>query len=237
MISKGVVLAGGLGTRLRPMTLVTNKHLLPVYNKPMVFYPINTLINAGIKDIMIVTGCEHMGQMINILKSGKEFGCKFSYAVQEEAGGIAQALGLCEDFANGEPVAVILGDNIFEEKFSSKLFKSGARVYLKEMTDPRRFGVPVFEKNRIIAIEEKPKEPKSDFAVTGLYLYDNSVFDIIKTLKPSDRGELEITDVNNYYISKSSLDYEIFDGFWSDAGTPDSLLKSSNFVKENNEYF
>lgn len=237
MISKGIVLAGGLGTRLRPMTLITNKHLLPVYDKPMVFYPINTLLKAGIKDIMVVTGCEHMGQMINILKSGKEFGCKFSYAVQEEAGGIAQALGLCEDFANGESVAVILGDNIFEEKFDSKPFDSGARIYLKKVPDPKRFGVPVFNDGKIIAIEEKPNKPKTDYAVTGLYLYENSVFDVIKTLKPSGRGELEITDVNNHFIAEGKMDYEIFDGFWSDAGTPDSLLKSSNFVKENNEYF
>lgn len=234
-MKKAIVLAGGLGTRLLPFTKICNKHLALVYDKPMVYYPIKTLVKAGITDIMVVTGCEHMGQMINILKSGKEFGCKFSYAVQEEAGGIAQALGLCEDFTNGESVAVILGDNIFEDDFSIpvKSFYKGASVFLKEVPDPERFGVPVFEGKIITEIEEKPVKPKSNYAVTGFYLYDNDVFDIIRTLKPSRRGELEITDVNNHYVFNNGLDWAEVQGYWSDAGVPDSLLKSANYVKKN----
>jgi len=237
MVNKGIVLAGGLGTRLRPMTYITNKHLLPVFDQPMIYYPIRTLLKMGIKDIMVITGCEHMGQMINILKSGKEFGCSFQYAVQEEAGGIAQALGLCEKFADGDNVAVILGDNIFEDKFIVNDFTNGARVFLKKVPDPERFGVPVLIDNIIETIEEKPVKPKSNYAVTGLYLYDNSVFDIIKTLKPSQRGELEITDVNNHYISNGGLYWSEVAGFWSDAGTPNSLLRSSNYIKESYENF
>lgn len=237
MIKKGIILAGGKGTRLLPFTKICNKHLALVYDKPMVYYPIQTLLRMGINEIMVVTGCEHMGQVINVLKSGKDFGCNFQYAVQEEAGGIAQALGLCEKFADKNNIAVILGDNIFEDSFEVSDFEEGAQVFLKEVPDPQRFGVPVFDDKYIKQIEEKPIRPKSNYAVTGLYLYDNRVFDIIRTLKPSQRGELEITDVNNYYISNRGLHWTSVPGFWSDAGTPSSLLRSANYIKENYAYF
>lgn len=228
---RGVILAGGNGTRLRPMTYVTNKHLLPVYDRPMIYFPIKTLISGGIGDIMIITGKEHMGSMVQTLGSGKDFGCRFTYRVQDEAGGIAQALLLAEDFAQGEPIAVILGDNIFEDTFEFET--TGATLYLKEVPDASRFGVVHFGANeKIDKIIEKPAIPPSCFAVTGLYIYDWRVFDFIRQCTPSARDELEITDVNNIYLKEDSLEYEIVKGFWSDAGTPESLYKSGQFVKE-----
>ena len=232
---KGVVLAGGLGTRLRPLTLITNKHLLPVYNKPMILYPLETLKRSGITDIMVVTGREHAGHFMNFLGSGKEYGVKISYALQDtNNGGIADALRYAEDFSDNGPIAVILGDNIFEQNFRRDVasFKHGAKVFFKEMKDPTRFGVPVFDKfrKRIVLIEEKPKEPKSKFAQTGFYMYDNNVFSFIKTLAPSARGELEITDVNNIYLKKKKLSYGIIKGLWSDAGTFESLHTVSNEI-------
>ncbi|PIN86258.1 spore coat protein [Candidatus Woesearchaeota archaeon CG10_big_fil_rev_8_21_14_0_10_44_13] len=231
---KGVILAGGTGSRMMPCTKITNKHLLPVYNKPMIYYPINTLINAGIRDILIVSGPGHAGHFLNLLGSGKDFGVKLTFEIQDEAGGIAQALGLAENFADKEPVIVILGDNIFEDDIKKDVqsFKGGAKIFLKEVHDPQRFGVAELKGNKVMGIEEKPKNPKSNWAVTGLYIYDADVFNIIKTLKPSGRGELEITDVNNYYIKKSKMEAGFLKGFWSDAGTFDSLLRASQLVKE-----
>jgi glucose-1-phosphate thymidylyltransferase len=232
---KGVVLAGGTGSRLMPLTKVTNKHLLGVGHKPMIYYPIEKLVSAGIEQILVVTGVEHMGDVVSLLGSGREFGCQFTYKVQDEAGGIAQALALAEDFSNGAPLAVILGDNIFEgslrdyaDKFISQ--KTGARVLLKQVRDPHRFGVAEVSDDKVIGIEEKPKEPKSDYIITGMYFYDASVFDIIRELKPSARGELEITDVNNAYIAKSQLAYDILDGWWTDAGTFTSLNRANELV-------
>ncbi|VVB70788.1 UTP--glucose-1-phosphate uridylyltransferase AglF [uncultured archaeon] len=226
---KGIILAGGLGTRLKPLTNLTNKHLLPVWNKPMIMYPLNTLLQAGIKDILIITGPEHTGDFMRFLGSGKNYGCTLTYKVQDEAGGIAQALGLSENFANGDSVCVILGDNLFDDTFPNEVasFKKGCMIFLKEVPDAFRFGVPEFKDNKIINILEKPKNPPSKYAVTGLYCYDNSVFTIIKTLKPSNRGELEITDVNNAYLQKGQLEFSIVKGFWSDAGTFDSLKKAT----------
>lgn len=231
---KGVILAGGTGSRLMPCTKVTNKHLLPVYNKPMIFYPLQTLIDAGIKDILIVSGPGHAGHFLNLLGSGKDFGARLKFEIQDEAGGIAQALGLAEDFADNEGVAVILGDNIFEDNMKKKAmnFKSGAKIFLKEVSDPQRFGVAEVKGTKVISIEEKPKKPKSNLAVTGFYIYDPDVFSIIKKLKPSARGELEITDVNNEYIRKGRMEAAFLNGFWSDAGTFDSLLRASQLVKE-----
>jgi len=225
---RGVVLAGGTGTRLRPLTKVTNKHLLPVGKKPMIYHPIEKLLGAGIDEILIVTGVEHMGDVVNMLGSGKDFGCRFTYKVQDQAGGIAQALGLAENFARGERIVAILGDNIFQanlKKYADKYRrqKSGARILLKEVDKPERFGVAEIEGSKIINIEEKPSRPKTNLAVTGIYFYDAAVFDIIKTLKPSARGELEVTDVNNAYISSGQMEYDILDGWWSDAGTFESL--------------
>jgi glucose-1-phosphate thymidylyltransferase len=234
---KGIILAGGMGTRLMPCSLVTNKHLLPVYNKPMVYYPLMVLLKAGIKDILIVSGPEHAGHFLNVLRSGKEFGVKFSYAIQEKAGGIAEALGIAEEFAEGESIAVILGDNIFEDRFDFSDFKEGGRIYVKEVSDPRRFGVVEFDGDRVTNIVEKPENPKTNYAVTGLFLYDNKVFDIIKTLKPSGRGELEITDVNNKYINDGKLDAKMVENFWSDAGTFESLHKASVYVKSKSNKF
>ncbi len=231
---KGIILAGGNGTRLHPLTKVTNKHLLPVYNKPMIFYPIETLVKAGIRDIIIITGKEHAGSFMNLLGSGKEFNAKFSYALQDEAGGIAQAIGLAEHFVHNEPVAVILGDNIVLDDISEevKTFKEGGKIFLKEVKDPERFGVPVFENDKIIRIEEKPKQPKSKHAVTGVYLYDSTVFDKIRALKPSQRGELEVTDLNNLYLQEGKLSFSFLKSQWLDAGTPDSLLEASNILRE-----
>ncbi|HPS90391.1 MAG TPA: sugar phosphate nucleotidyltransferase [Methanosarcina vacuolata] len=229
---KGVILAGGTGSRLYPLTKVTNKHLLPVYDKPMIYYPIETLINAGIKDIMIVSGRGHAGHFLELLGSGVDHGVHFTYEIQEKAGGIAQALSLAEYFADGDSVTVVLGDNIFQDNIEEDVtnFNSGAKIFLKEVPDAHRFGVAELKGKKVIGIEEKPKEPKSNFAVTGLYIYDSDVFDAIKTLKPSGRGELEITDVNNYYINKGEMGYGVLEGFWSDAGTFESLLRASILV-------
>lgn len=232
---KGVILAGGLGVRLYPLTHATNKHLLPVYDKPMVFYPIRTLVQAGITEIMVVTGGPHAGDFIRVLKNGKEWGIThLEYAYQEHEGGIAQALGLCEDFADGGNIAVILGDNTTDADIAPAVrsFREGAMVFLREVPDPERFGVPVFDPqdaSKIIAIEEKPAQPKSRYAVTGLYLYDNRVFDFIRRIKPSGRGELEITDVNNMYIEIGQLRWTKLEGFWSDAGTFESLFRTNAY--------
>lgn len=231
---KGIILAGGKGTRLSPISKVSNKHLLPVYNKPMIYYPLETLAYAGVKNILIISGPEHAGHFLNLLGSGRGFGVRLSYEVQEEAGGIAQALGLAEDFSDNEKIVAILGDNIFKDNKSIKTavgkFKKqrgGARIFLKEVEDANRFGVAEISSNKIIGIEEKPKKPKTNFAVTGLYMYDKNVFKIIKKLKPSKRGELEITDVNNAYIKKGLMEYSVVKGAWTDAGTFDSLLRAS----------
>ncbi len=233
---KGVILAGGLGTRLYPLTYSTNKHLLPIFDQPMIFYPIKTLVQAGIKEIMIVTSGPHSGHFINVLKNGKELGVKhLEYGYQDDAlGGIADALSVCEDFADGGPLAVILGDNTTDANIAPavKSFKEGAVIFLKKVTDPKRFGVPVFDrkdKKKIIAIEEKPKKPKSFYAVTGLYLYDSQVFKFIKKCKPSKRGQLEITDVNNFYIREGKMKWYELKGFWSDAGTFESLFRANKY--------
>lgn len=230
---RGVILAGGTGSRLRPLTKVTNKHLLAIGQKPMIYYPIEKLTSIGVKEILIVTGIEYMGDVVGLLGSGREFGCEFTYKVQDEAGGIAQALGLAEGFARR--MVVILGDNIFQanlkdyaDKFIAQ--KTGARVLLKQVSTPARFGVAEINDGKIVGIEEKPKTPKSDYAVTGIYFYDAAVFDIIRTLKPSARGELEITDAHNAYISKGQLAYDILDGWWSDAGTFESLNRVNELV-------
>ena len=232
---RGVVLAGGTGSRLRPLTKVTNKHLLPVARKPMIYYPIEKLTALGIGEILIVTGVEHMGDVVALLGSGREFGCRFTYKVQDEAGGIAEALSLAENFANGQSIAVILGDNLFQRslrEYARRFMdqKTGARLLLKQVPDPERFGVAEIRDGRIIAIEEKPERPKSNYAVTGIYFYDASVFEIIQTLKPSGRGELEITDVNNAYIHRGQMACDILDGWWTDAGTFDSLTRASEMV-------
>ena len=233
---KGIVLAGGLGTRLHPLTKVTNKHLLPVYDKPMIYYPIQTLVNAGIDDILVVTGGNNAGDFLKLLGNGKDFQLKHvNYTYQEGEGGIAAALSLAEFFADDESICVALGDNIIEKNIISavaafKKQKNGAKILLKEVPDPQRLGVPEIHGDRIIGIEEKPKNPKSRYAVTGIYMYDNTVFDIIKPLKPSKRGELEITDVNNVYIERGNMTYEILEGWWTDAGTFESLLSAGNMV-------
>ncbi len=235
---KGVVLAGGLGSRLKPLTKVTNKHLLPVYNQPMIYYPIQTLISAGIDDIMIVTGGNSAGDFLKLLGNGKNFGLKhLNYTYQEGEGGIADALSLVEHFADDKPVCVVLGDNIIEgniQKAAGDYRKqsAGAKILLKKVHDPQRFGVPELDGNRVLQIEEKPENPKSDFAVIGIYFYDSTVFDIIKTLKPSGRGELEITDVNNYYINQGAMTWNELAGWWTDAGTFESLLRATNLVAE-----
>jgi len=233
---KGVILAGGLGTRLYPLTKVTNKHLLPVYDKPMIYYPIQTLINAGINDILIVTGGNNAGDFLKLLGNGKEFGLKhMNYTYQEGEGGIAEALRLAEFFASGEKVCVVLGDNIIERNIRKaaenfRRQKKGAKILLKEVPDPQRFGVAELKGDRITRIEEKPKKPKSRYAVVGIYLFDEEVFNIIKTLKPSARGELEITDVNNRYIEKRLMTWDILEGWWTDAGTFESLIRANQLV-------
>lgn len=235
---KGIVLAGGLGSRLNPLTKVTNKHLLPVYDKPMIYYPIQTLVNAGITDILVVTGGKNAGDFLRLLGNGKDFGLKHvNYTYQEGEGGIAQALGLAEFFADGEPICVILGDNIIEGNVSraADAFRKqakGAKIILKQVTDADRFGVAEVKGDRIIGIEEKPKRPKSDLAVIGIYFYDGSVFEKIRRLKPSGRGELEITDVNNFYIEEGTLTYDKLEGWWTDAGTFESLLRANHLVAE-----
>jgi glucose-1-phosphate thymidylyltransferase len=235
---KGVVLAGGLGTRLRPLTSVTNKHLLNVYNQPMIYYPIQTLVNAGITDIMIVTGGNSAGDFLRLLGNGKAFGLKhLNYTYQEGEGGIAEALSLVEHFSAGDPVCVVLGDNIVEGNIRDAVRayrdqERGAKILLKKVPDPQRFGVPELDGPRVLRIEEKPEKPKSDYAVVGIYMYDGRVFDIIRTLTPSGRGELEITDVNNAYITRGEMSWEELDGWWTDAGTFESLLRASILVAE-----
>ena len=235
---KGVVLAGGLGTRLLPLTKVTNKHLLPVHDRPMIYYPIRILVNAGINEIMLVTGGNNAGDFLKLLGNGKEFGLRhLDYTYQEGEGGIADALRLAEYFAEGEPICVVLGDNIIERNIlraaqSFREQKVGAKILLKEVEDPQRFGVPVLESNRVIKIQEKPKQPRSPYAVTGIYFYDARVFSIIKTLKPSGRGELEITDVNNAYIEAGQLTWDILDGWWTDAGAIESLHLANQLVSQ-----
>lgn len=232
---KGIILAGGTGSRLFPLTKVTNKHLLPVGQYPMIYHPIFKLKRAGIREVLIVTGKEHMGDVVNLLGSGYDFDMEFTYRVQDQAGGIAQALGLAEQFVGKDICTVILGDNIFEDEIEGhvKDFVSqgrGAKILLKRVEDPRRYGVAELKGNKIVSVEEKPKVPKSDYCVTGIYMYDLRVFDIIKNLKPSGRGELEITDVNNAYIAEGTLTYGIFDGWWTDAGTFESLLKANELA-------
>lgn len=234
---KGVVLAGGLGTRLYPLTHVTNKHLLPVYNKPMIYYPIETLVKAGITEIIIVVSGPHVGHFLGVLKNGKQLGVKhLEYAYQEKPdGGIADALSIAEDFADRQPIAVILGDNTTDADISEAVnnFKEGAMVFLKEVDDPIRFGVPVFNaEDKIIRIDEKPQEPMSDKAVTGLYIYDKTVFDKIRKAKPSLRGELEITDINNQYIIEGTMNHAMLRGYWSDAGTFDSLADTGTYWRK-----
>ena len=233
---KGIVLAGGTGSRLFPLTKVTNKHLLPIGHEPMIYYPIKKILEAGINEILIVTGVEHMGAVVNLLGSGKDFKCRFTYKVQDEAGGIAQALGLAENFIGDDNALVILGDNIFSGNLSKAAadFKKGATIFLQQVEDPQRFGVAIIENNKVVKIEEKPKNPKSNYAVTGLYIYDKQVFEFIKQLKRSQRGELEITDVNNAYLAANELHYEILDGFWTDAGTFESLYHANALVHKQN---
>ncbi|MES1261558.1 MAG: sugar phosphate nucleotidyltransferase [Acidobacteriota bacterium] len=235
---KGIVLAGGTGSRLFPLTKITNKHLLPIYDKPMIYYPIQTLADAGITDIMLVTGGRNSGDFLRLLANGKEFGLKhIAYTYQEGEGGIAEALGLCEHFADGQPICVVLGDNIVEKSIRTAVEafrnqKTGARILLKEVHDAGRFGVAEFDGYRVAGIEEKPAEPKSSYAVTGIYMYDASVFEKIGTCKPSKRNELEITDVNNAYIEEGTMTYSFLDGWWTDAGTFDSLLRAANLVQQ-----
>ena len=233
---RGVVLAGGLGTRLLPLTKVTNKHLLPIYDRPMIYYPIQALANAGIEEIMLVTGGNSAGDFLKLLGNGKDFGLKrLNYSYQDGEGGIADALRLAEHFADDEPVCVILGDNIIEGNIaraadSFRKQQQGAKILLKDVKSPQRFGVPILEGNRVVKIEEKPANPRSSYAVTGMYFYDARVFDIIKTLKPSGRGELEITDVNNAYIADGTLTWDILEGWWTDAGTIESLYLANQLV-------
>jgi len=235
---KGVILAGGLGTRLSPLTKITNKHLLPVYDRPMIFYPLQTLINAGITDIMIVTGGNNAGDFLRLLGNGKEFGLKhINYTYQEGEGGIAQALALAEYFADNDSICVVLGDNIIERNIVSAVGEfreqgSGAKILLKEVPDPERFGVAEIEAGRLVRIEEKPRKPKSNLAVIGIYMYDSRVFDIVKTLKPSGRGELEITDVNNAYIEAGEMTWGMLEGWWTDAGTFESLVRATVLVSQ-----
>ncbi|HET7755160.1 MAG TPA: sugar phosphate nucleotidyltransferase [Anaeromyxobacteraceae bacterium] len=233
---KGIVLAGGTGSRLFPLTKVTNKHLLPVGREPMIFHPVKKLTSAGIDEILVVTGVDHMGDVVNLLGSGKDFGCRFTYKVQDEAGGIAQALGLAENFAGTSPVCVILGDNVFQDDLGpfvrrfEEQQKKGARILLKRVHDAQRYGVAETRDGRIVGIEEKPKAPRSDLAVTGIYLYDGGVYGFIRGLKPSARGELEITDVNNAYLARGELQFDVLEGWWTDAGTFESLQVATQLV-------
>ncbi|MBM3328856.1 MAG: spore coat protein [Calditrichaeota bacterium] len=232
---KGIVLAGGTGSRLYPLTKVTNKHLLPVGGKPMIYHPIEKLVEAGIEEILIVTGVEHMGDVVGLLGSGRDFNCRFTYKVQDQAGGIAQALGLAENFVHGDSMVVILGDNIFEDSLVEMVQEyngqgEGARVVLKEVPDPHRFGVADFDGSRVTGIVEKPSDPRTNWAVTGIYFYDGQVFEIIQTLKPSRRGELEITDVNNAYIERGRMTCSFLRGWWTDAGTFESLRRADELA-------
>jgi len=231
---RGVILAGGAGTRLYPMTKIFNKSLLPVYDKPMIFYPIKTLKDIGCNEIMIISGREHSGQIMSQLGSGVEFGLELTYRIQEKPGGIAHALSLAKDFCNGASVAVCLGDNIFEDKIDiSDYDGTGAYIFLKSVPDPQRFGVAEVSGDSVVNIVEKPENPVSDLCTTGLYIYDTYVWNIIKQLKPSDRGELEITDVNNWYVKNGLMKFKKLEGFWSDAGTPDSLAQATQLVRGN----
>jgi glucose-1-phosphate thymidylyltransferase len=233
---KGIILAGGLGSRLKPLTRVTNKHLLPVWDKPMIYYPIQCLVNAGIDDILIVTGGNSAGDFLRLLGNGKEFGLKHvNYTYQEGEGGIAEALGLAQHFSDGSPICVVLGDNIIEGNIRKaaddfRANPKGAKIILKEVHDPERFGVAELNGDRVVSIIEKPKDPKSNLAVIGIYMYDESVFEIIKTLEPSARGELEITDVNNAYLKRNAMSFEVLKGWWTDAGTFESLHRASNLI-------
>ncbi|PIT90393.1 MAG: spore coat protein [Candidatus Komeilibacteria bacterium CG10_big_fil_rev_8_21_14_0_10_41_13] len=232
---RGIILSGGSGTRLKPCTTITSKQLLPVYNRPMIYYPLNTLIKAGIKEILIIVAPERAGDYLNLLGSGQKFGAKFTYEIQDKPNGVAEAFIIGENFIDQEDVTMILGDNIFEDDLSKEIksFKSGGKIFAKKVPDPNRFGIVEFdEKNKAISIEEKPLKPKSDYCVTGLYVYDNRVVDIVKKLKPSERGELEITDVNNKYLKMGELEVAMVKGEWIDSGTFDSLLKAQNFAKE-----
>ncbi|BFH11317.1 NTP transferase domain-containing protein [Paenibacillus melissococcoides] len=234
---KGIILAGGTGSRLFPLTTVTNKHLLPVGKYPMIFHSISKLKQAEIADILIVTGKEHMGEVVNLLGSGSEMGVSFTYKVQDQAGGIAQALGLADQFVGNDQMVVILGDNVFEDDISIyvKKFlkqKQGAKILIQQVHDPNRYGVAELQGEHIVSIEEKPQKPKSNYAVTGIYMFDHTVFDIIKTLKPSGRGELEITDVNNAYIKRKELTFDILQGWWTDAGTHASLARANELAKD-----
>jgi glucose-1-phosphate thymidylyltransferase len=236
---KGIILAGGLGTRLHPLTRVTNKHLLPVYDRPMIFYPLERLVEAGIDDILIVTGGAHAGEFLRLLGNGREFGLKhLNYTYQEGEGGIAEALGLAEHFADGGPVMVVLGDNLFQDSLADPVRRyreaggRGARIFLKEVDDPQRFGVPEFAGGRLVRVLEKPERPPCALAVTGVYMYDARVFDIIRTLRPSGRGELEITDVNNRYVEWGELQHEVLDGWWADAGTFASLYRAATLARD-----
>lgn len=234
---KGIILAGGTGSRLFPLTKVTNKHLLPVGRKPMIYHPIDKLVEIGIEEILIVTGVEHMGDIVTLLGSGKDFKCRFTYKVQDEAGGIAQALSLAENFAGDDLITVILGDNVFEDNLKPFALafnkqKKGAKILVKEVEDPQRFGVVEISGKKVISIEEKPKKPKSNYVVTGIYFYDPAVFEIIRRLKPSRRGELEISDVNNAYLKKGLLSYEVISGWWTDAGTFESLERATLMVEK-----
>lgn len=232
---KGIVLAGGTGSRLFPLTKVTNKHLLPVGQYPMIYHPIFKMKNAGIREILIVTGKDHMGDVVNLLGSGYDFGMEFTYRVQDQPGGIAQALGLAEQFVGDNLCTVILGDNIFDDEITDGVKDfiaqgKGAKILLKQVEDPQRYGVAELRDSKILSIEEKPQMPRSNYCVTGIYMYDSRVFNIIKTLKPSGRGEMEITDVNNAYIAEGSLTYGILNGWWTDAGTFESLLKANELA-------
>ena len=231
---KGIILAGGSGTRLRPLTSVTSKQLLPIYNKPMIYYPLETLLKAGIKDILVIVAPDHAGDFLKLLGSGKEFGCRFTYEIQDKPEGLAQAFLVGENFIGDDNVTLILGDNVYEDDFSEAIqtFKSGGRVFLKEVDDPERFGVAAFDENKkVISIEEKPKEPKSNYAVTGMYIYDNTVVEKAKSLEPSDRGELEITDLNNLFLDEGTLDVAFVDGKWLDTGTFESLHEAIIFAR------
>lgn len=232
---KGIILSGGSGTRLSPLTKMTSKQLLPIYNRPMIYYPLNTLLKAGIKDILIIIAPDHAGNYLNLLGSGREFGARFTYEIQDEPRGLAEAFIIAESFLDDENVAMILGDNIFENDFSEdiKSFEGGGRIFAKKVSDPERFGVVEFdEKKQVISIEEKPEKPKSNYAIPGLYVFDNKVSEIAKNVEPSERGELEITEIHNAYLKMNKLDVRTFDGDWVDAGTFDSLLKAQSIAKE-----
>lgn len=234
---KAIILAGGTGSRLYPLTKVTNKHLLPIGKYPMVFHPVSKLKQAGLTDILVVTGKDHMGDVVNLLGSGRDLGVTFTYKVQDEAGGIAQALGLAREFVGQDQMVVILGDNVFSDDIyeyvnNFRKQKRGAKILIQQVADPTRFGVPELDGECILSIEEKPQHPKSSYAVTGIYMFDHTVFDIIRTLKPSTRGELEITDVNNAYIERGELTYDVLEGWWTDAGTHPSLARANELAKD-----